>query len=58
MELSKLKDRQRYMTDFELKYRSFQWMTQRDQIFITFHFKIEAIFETLETVNEDMWIAH
>ena len=46
------------MTDFELEYRKFEWLPQRHQIFTTFHFINEEVFETLETANVGISKAH
>ena len=54
MELSKLKNIQRYMTHFELYYRKFENLPQTHQISTKFTPTIEEVFETLETADTDM----
>ena len=54
MELSNLKNLERYMTSFELNFRIFELQSQSNQLFIIFTPKIELIFETLETAEIDM----
>ena len=48
MELSKLKNLQRYMTSFELDFRRFESKPQRNQLYIILTPSMEVILETLE----------
>ena len=58
MGVSKLKHLQRYMTPFELDYRSFEHQPQSQQLSLTFTPKIEEIFESLETSDIDITPSH
>ena len=58
MGLSKLGHLQQYMTTFQLKYRKFERLPPRHQIFTIFNCTIEELFETPETVHVDMSTAY
>ena len=57
-ELSKLKQLQFYMTTFEIEYRKFEWLPQRDQLTTTFQFTTEEVFETLEKDHVEISTSH
>ena len=46
------------MTNFELCYRNFEFLTQRHQPSTIFQSTIEEVFETLETPYVDMSTSH
>ena len=54
MEMSKLKQIQRYTTSFELDFGKFEHQPQSDQLSIIFTPSIELIFKTLETAEIDL----
>ena len=58
MELSNLKHLQRYMTSFELDFRSFDHQLQSNQLSITLSPSMKLIFETLEIADVDMNPSH
>ena len=58
MEISKLKNLQRYKTSFEINFINFERQPQSDQLPIVFSPSIELLFETLETADIGMNPSH
>ena len=53
-----MKHLQLYTTTFELDYRKFELLTQIHQLSTILQYKIEEVFEALETADIDMLTVH
>ena len=58
MEISKLKNLQRYKTSFEINFRNFERQPQSEQLSIIFNPPMEEIYVILDTADIEMTPSH